>query len=59
MGISFGPGELRGTAHVTSWGSDERRIAVHALRKFVNRALFLIQGADGQAAYKGPEELRL
>ena len=58
VSVSFGPGELRGTAQVTSWGSGERRIAVHALRMFVNRALFLIQKADDQAAYKGPEELQ-
>lgn len=58
VGISFGPGELRGTAQVTSWGSGERRIAAHALRKFVSRALFLVQAADDQAAYKGPEELQ-
>lgn len=58
VSISFGPGELRGTAQVTSWGSGERRIAVHALRKFVARALFLVRGADDQAAYKGPQELQ-
>jgi hypothetical protein len=58
VGITFGPGELRGSAEVSSWGSGDRRIAVHALRKFVSRALFLVHGADDQAAYKGPQELQ-
>lgn len=58
VGINFAPGELRGTAQVASPMPGGRRIAVHSLRNFVSRALFLIKGVDDQATYKGPEELR-
>jgi hypothetical protein len=56
--ISFWPGELRGTARVASTGQAGRRIAAHALRRFVHRAVFLIRTEDEHATYQGPEELK-
>lgn len=52
------PGVLSAAAHVGSAQGGDRRIAAHALREFIKRALFLIRVKDHGATYEGPEEWR-
>jgi hypothetical protein len=56
VAIGFRPGELAGSAQVSSAGQIDRRVAAQALRSFVDRALFLVRVKDPGASYQGPEE---
>jgi hypothetical protein len=56
VAITFGAGALAGVASLGSLAGPGRRIAVQALRNFIDRALFLIRQADESVSYEGPGE---